>query len=291
MNKYASSFRLFCKKAARRSFALGAIIVGLLPTALRSREGNCVRVFTYHRFGIDARDPFSISPALFERQMAYLAERNLAISLSELQEFLNGERKIERDSVLISIDDGFRSLYTLAYPILRKYSLPAVAYVTPSLIVNHRSVSTADSGAMPEPYLTWSELAEMVGNGLSVGSHAWTHRSLASLKPREVEEEAVRSRHALERELGQEITSFAYPFGTLADFNDMTTRLLRKSGYTNAFTSQHGAIDTGMDPLRLPRVKVEGGDPMWVFRLLTVGGLDSWRVVDRYLWRLQARKE
>ena len=43
-----------------------------------------------------------------------------------------------------------------------------------------------------------------------------------------------------------------------------------------------------MDALALPRVKVEGGERMWMFRLLVRGGLDAWSLADRTLWRLQA---
>jgi hypothetical protein len=105
----------------------------------------------------------------------------------------------------------------------------------------------------------------------------------------EVEYEARRSREVLERRLERRITAFAYPFGTWADFNPSTTAILERSGYTCAFTSQHGAVRSGMNIYTLPRVKVESGEGMWLFRLLTRGGLDNWCWVDRTLWRLQAR--
>jgi hypothetical protein len=49
----------------------------------------------------------------------------------------------------------------------------------------------------------------------------------------------------------------------------------------------HGAIRPGMDPISLPRIKVEGGEGLWMFRLLSQGAMDPWRVVDQNLWRLQ----
>ncbi len=54
------------------------------------------------------------------------------------------------------------------------------------------------------------------------------------------------------------------------------------------FTSQHGAIERGApDWLQLPRVKVEAGDPGWLFPQLCHGALDVWRMVDTLLWRTQ----
>jgi hypothetical protein len=60
------------------------------------------------------------------------------------------------------------------------------------------------------------------------------------------------------------------------------------AGYTLAFTAQHGAVRTGANPYALPRIKVEGGESVWMFRQLVAGGLDGWSLVDRYLWRVQA---
>jgi hypothetical protein len=63
--------------------------------------------------------------------------------------------------------------------------------------------------------------------------------------------------------------------------------VLSQAGYRTAFTSQHGALRPGLDLLSLPRIKVEGGEPQWIFRALCQGGLDKWRWVDSALWRMQ----
>ena len=73
-----------------------------------------------------------------------------------------------------------------------------------------------------------------------------------------------------------------------ADFSETTADILKRSGYRCAFTSQHGPVRSGMEPFSLPRVKVEGGEGLWLFRLLVHGGLDGWRWVDKILWRIQA---
>ena len=80
---------------------------------------------------------------------------------------------------------------------------------------------------------------------------------------------------------------FAYPFGTRADFNPVTERALADAGYHVAFNSMHGSIRPGMDPISLPRVKIEGGEPLPMFALQSRGALDAWRVVDQNLYRLQ----
>ncbi len=279
--------RWSCKKIARKSMALGSQYSGSLAVAgLLSRQSG-VRVLTYHRFGDCPYDPFCVSAEYFEQQMAFLAANKLAISLGEFEKYLQGELSLSKDAVLVTVDDGFQSMLKIALPVLKKYALPAVAFITPSLIQEVSSASGLSAG-QPEPYMNWDEIRDLASNSVAIGSHAWTHRSLGILDEDEVMQEAVLSRQALEDRLSSKVTSFAYPFGTKADFNQRTARILEQAGYSCAFTSQHGSVKKQSDPYDLSRVKVEGGEALWVFRSLVKGGLDAWRVIDQTLWRLQA---
>ncbi len=267
-----SKSRWYLKKAARKGLAISTWASNRLAAA---EDGPRVRVLTYHRFGNSARDPFCVAPGDFQTQMRYLAENELAVSLDDLEGFLAGERDLHNGAILVTVDDGFRSVYTEMLPVLRQYAIPAVAYLTPGLIGDRSE------------YLTWNEVARLADAGMAIGSHGWTHRSLGRMGPSEARDEAVRSREMLQQRLGRPVTSFAYPYGTLADFNDTTAGILTAAGYTTAFTSQHSAIAKNADPIELPRVKVEGGEGQWMFRLLCRGAMDGWRFVDLALWRFQ----
>jgi len=283
-----SLLRWRIKKLARKSMALGSSATGCVAAA-GLLHGPVVRVLTYHRFGRVAHDPFCINPDDFEKQMGYLADRRLAVSLDEFEEFLSGKAKLRPGVALVTIDDGFRSLYTTAFPILRYYAIPAVAFVTTGLI---RAGNTQSAIATkPEEYLTWDELTILLESGVAIGSHGWTHRSLGRMSDPEIEEQAVLSFKMLEQRLGFPTVAFAYPFGTRADFNDRTAAILRRTGYCCAFTSQHGPTRAGMEPFWLPRIKVEGGEALWLFRLLLRGGMDNWSWIDRALWRWQAGEQ
>jgi len=280
-----SPLRWQIKKLTRKSMALGSWATGYVAAANACSE-PVVRVLTYHRFGRAARDPFCIDPVAFEEQMGYLADRRLAVSLSEFEEFVSGKTKLRPGAVLVTIDDGFRSLYTTALPILRHYAIPAVAFVTIGLVRAGDAQSVV--ATEPEDYLTWDDLEVLLKSGVTIGSHGWTHQSLGRMSDPEIEEQAVLSFKMIEQRLGCPIISFAYPFGTRADFNARTAEILRRTGYRLAFTSQHGPVLSGMEPFCLPRVKVEGGEALWLFRLLVRGGMDNWRWIDRALWRWQA---
>jgi peptidoglycan/xylan/chitin deacetylase (PgdA/CDA1 family) len=278
------SRRWMVKKVARHGVALGSFASGALALRDVLRTTPHARVLTYHRFGDQPDDAFVVQPEVFEAQMRYLAERRLAISLEQLGRFVEGREDLPHGACLVTIDDGLVSTYTEALPVLRRWGIPAVAFVTAGLV--------GSDLRFPEPYVSWDQLRELAQSGLvDIGSHAFTHRSLGRLSPDEALHEARTSKERLERELGVPVTAFAYPFGTRTDFSARTERALADAGYTIAFNSMHGTVRPGMDPISLPRVKVEGGEALWMFHLLARGGMDPWRAVDHTLWRLQRVRE
>ena len=182
--------------------------------------------------------------------------------------------------MLITIDDGFLSTYQYALPVLKKYRAPSVTFVTVG------NINTPKPDALPERFMTWDELRELPAAGMTVGSHSLTHRSLGTLAEPDARNEAAHSR-ALLVENGIPATSWAYPYGTHGDFTPATERILREAGYSIAFNSMHGAVRAGADPVSLPRIKVESGEGLGMFKLLASGAMDVWRVIDQNLWRLQ----
>jgi hypothetical protein len=110
---------------------------------------------------------------------------------------------------------------------------------------------------------------------------------VAKLSAQEALEEGQKSKQLIEQHLGSPITSFAYPFGMRTDESPETARMLTGCGYSTVFIAQHGTLRPGADLARLPRVKVEGGEPMWMFKLLCRGGMDAWKLVDDTAWKLQ----
>lgn len=277
-----SSVRWYVKKSARLVCNYGTGFRGVRALRRGLRDGPVARVLTYHRFGAAARDPFCVRPADFAAQVKLLADEGRAISLQQLQRFVAGEDAIPDDACLITIDDGLLSTLTEALPVLEHYKVPAVAYVSAALV--GRDAPAIDA----ERYLSWDELREVAASGLvAIGSHAHTHRSMGLMPLADARVEMTESRRALSENLDTDIPSFAYPFGTRSDFNAATDQALAEAGYAIAFSSIHGVVRTGMAPLSLPRIKVEGGESLQMFATLSRGGMDAWAAVDNTLWRLQ----
>lgn len=265
------------KKAARKAVVLGSFASSSI--AVRQLTGGTrVRALTYHRFGHADRDPWCVAPHAFEEQMRWLAEQKLAVSLDEVLRFARGEIELASGSVLVTMDDGFSSVLTEAAPILQRYRIPSVAFITT------QAIGDPDAGkGAGEAFLTWEQVAALNAGGMTIGSHGHTHRSMAKLGLEEVRTEGQQSKKLLETHLGKAVTSFAYPYGMRNDESSATASTLAKCGYSSIFISQHGTIEQGANPLRLPRIKVEAGEPLWMFKLLCQGGMDAWSVVEKLL--------
>ena len=274
--------RWVAKKAARQALSLAMSASGALALRRALARVARVRVLTYHRFGEIARDPFCLSRRDFEAQVRFLAEQRRAIGLDDLLRFVAGETDVVPGSALITIDDGFLSTFRDALPVLRDYAVPAVAFITAGRVGNLEAARSE-----PESFMSWDEVGRLPEGGIAIGAHGYHHESFGKLGPEAARDQGVRARELLESRLGAPVRTFAYPYGTRADFNAATGRALASAGYELAFTSQHGSIRAGMDPHELPRVKVENGDGLRQFARLCDGAMDAWRVVDAGFSRLQ----
>jgi peptidoglycan/xylan/chitin deacetylase (PgdA/CDA1 family) len=105
------------------------------------------------------------------------------------------------------------------------------------------------------------ELLALAGGGLvEVGAHTMTHPALAA-HPANVQRQEIRqSKAGLEEVLGRPVTSFAYPYGTAADYTAETVAILRELGFGCGCAVRAGLVDRTTDRLQLPRFVVRDWD-------------------------------
>ncbi|HXF56087.1 MAG TPA: polysaccharide deacetylase family protein [Actinomycetota bacterium] len=191
--------------------------------------------------------------------------------LSQHANIIPAERALEshhrpvRPSVALTFDDGYADVFEHALPLLVEHRLPATLLVTVGLLEREPDVLErfvrSGSIASPKDALTWSQLAEVADAGFTIGSHSWSHRNLALLPPPEVEEEARRSREALEDRLQRPVTAWAYPFGRPGrHWRAETKQAVSSAGYRQAFTTLPRRVKVDDDPLALPRFSLGEGD-------------------------------
>jgi peptidoglycan/xylan/chitin deacetylase (PgdA/CDA1 family) len=110
-------------------------------------------------------------------------------------------------------------------------------------------------GAAREPLrghmITWDQAREMLGAGVTLGSHTHTHRICSESTPEQIEQELVVSRERIRTMLGCEVDSFAYPN---ARYHGSEAPILERSGYRSAFRIHNLPVTRGIDRFFAPRL-------------------------------------
>ena len=134
----------------------------------------------------------------FEAQMKYLADNGYTTLFASQ---INEANQYDKP-VIITFDDGYKDVYTNAFPILKKYNLKANIYI----------ISGWLNG---DVYMTTSDLQEMAASPLiEVGSHTVNHKALATLSVSDIEYEMKESQATLQQLTGKKIDVIAYPTGS-----------------------------------------------------------------------------
>jgi peptidoglycan/xylan/chitin deacetylase (PgdA/CDA1 family) len=108
--------------------------------------------------------------------------------------------------------------------------------------------------------LTWEEAREMQESGLvTIASHTMTHPILTRINRETAWDEIVRSKSTIEDKLNAAVDLFAYPNGTLHDYDEDIIRMLKSAGYKAACSTTPGPVTPPVDLFRLPRVDVTYG--------------------------------
>ena len=150
-----------------------------------------IPVFTYHSIASRAT-PDSVTPAEFDRHMRYLSDNGYhALSADELHDYLMYGNPVPPKSVVITFDDGRATLWTVAYPILKRYDLKAVSFIVPGTMSEAgvrptlsdyeagKPISLAEllsADLSDTPAITWDEAKVMHASGLvDFQSHTLDH--------------------------------------------------------------------------------------------------------------------
>ena len=106
-------------------------------------------VLNYHRIDNPKDDNFatfkpnvSALPAQFDLQMKYLAENYNVVSASDVSAWIMDGRSLPSKAALITFDDGYQSNFDLAFPILRRESVPASIFLATSFLGTDSTVWT-----------------------------------------------------------------------------------------------------------------------------------------------------
>lgn len=226
--------------------------------ALSVNKSAQIAVLGYHQFTTGkSTGQMVLNIDRFREQMQSLKDaRVTAITMSDFLAWRRGEKPIPDPAVVITMDDGWKSVYALAFPILKEFGYPFTIFLYKNFVNGGgKSLSTA-------------EIKEMMAAGCEVGSHSVSHPykgTIDSMFRRSAEngeaflrKEMKDSRQFFEDLLAVKIPTYAYPGGF---FSLREQEIGREAGYEAMFTVNPAKVTWDTPAAAIGRYIIIGNDP------------------------------
>jgi len=230
-----------------------------------------IPVLCYHRCSDVTKDSMTIKTKEFAKQLEWIKQNGYTvITLDTAAQYINGKIKsIPAKSIVITADDGHKSVYTDMVPLIKKYKVPVTLFIYPSAISNAKYA------------MTWDQLRELEATKLfHVESHTYWHPNFKREKKSLSKEEYEKSVHAqlykskatLEKKMGHTIKYLAWPFGI---YDDDLLKRAREAGYEMSFSIDNAHMKRGIDTMKQPRYMIVDAYDLKRFESISSGKEDK----------------
>ena len=218
-------------------------------------DGIRVAVLGYHDFSETAPETaMRIRTSKFRAQMETIRQLGISvISMADFTAWKNGEKSIPEKSIVLTFDDGWKSVYTDAFPILKEFAYPYTLFLYKNYV---------DGGGKA---LTTAMIEEMRAAGANIGSHSVSHPFPIAVKNQRkkgpqayaeyLRKEMGSSKEFLESKFQASVTSYAYPGGF---FTEEMVTMGQEFGYQHLFTVLPGKVKRSLPDATLPRYIILG---------------------------------
>lgn len=223
-----------------------------------------IPILCYHNFNPTVPGSMNLTPERFEQQIQYLKNNGYTIiPLKEAVEYLQGARAtVPAKSVVVTADDGWKSVYTYMLPIVQKYHIPVTLFIYPQTISEGKHA------------MTWDDLNALQKTGLfDIQGHTYWHPNFKQERKKMsapayaqfVKKQLVDSKKVLEDKLGINVTLLAWPFGI---YDDYLEKQAADAGYTMAFSIDARPANRSYRPMAQPRYMIVAGQSMKTFETI-----------------------
>lgn len=242
---------------------------GGMGTSGEKTEEEQILVLMYHHFdeNEDNTSSVTMTPETFNDHLIALKEAGYtSIRERDLYDFYYNDKPLPEKPVVITIDDGYRSNYEYAYPLLKEHEFYATIYV----VTDYRGETPGST-----PHFTWDEAKEMVESGwIDIQSHTANGHYyvegkkkegpfLTTAKADETEEQYIerirddleRAKEEIEQGVGNEVYALTYPYGA---FNEDVIDVATEAGYKLMYTVRKGMNTKETSPYELNRINADG---------------------------------
>lgn len=213
------------------------LILVFLPKYVNANTAGCV-FLVYHNFTEDGAKSTSVSPKIFRQHLNYLKNNDFKVmSLEKVIDAIIENKELPDKCVSLTADDGYKSIYENAYPLLKEFNMPMAVFVATKAIDDKYPAM-----------MTWSQLME-ISNLVSSYNHSINHYNLIKKDIKTINIEITQAQKRLKQELGVKRKFFAHPYG---EFDNKVYKELLNLGYI-AFGQQSGVASKYSDLLNIAR--------------------------------------
>ena len=205
-----------------------------------SIEDKGIIVLMYHRFDENKYPSTNIKKNNFIEHLDLIKKNQFLFINPNNFEYALANQKSEK-KILLTIDDGFKSFYDNAWPILKEQEIPFI------LFVNTREVGTSG-------YMNWTQIKEISQQEfVHIGNHSFSHEYLVDKKNEEIIDDINRSISDFKNNLEYTSPFFSYPFG---EYSNNFKKIIKDFGFKYAFGQHSGVADETKDFYELPRFPI-----------------------------------
>jgi peptidoglycan/xylan/chitin deacetylase (PgdA/CDA1 family)/glycosyltransferase involved in cell wall biosynthesis len=241
---------------------VAARVLGVYESARMTLAApDFIPVLMYHKIPdepIATKHQIFVTKENFAKHLAYFkAHKITPITFQDYQDFASGRRPLAefpRRPIVLTFDDGYTDNYTNLLPLMQQYGYRGVLYLLGDFEVRYNQWDLAHDPTEPRAdIMNEAQKRAFVAAGWEIGAHTLTHPRLASLPAAEVAREMTLSKAELERRLGINILSFAYPYG---DLSAKTKVLAQQAGFTYAVATDSGGMHLEDDRMQIFRINM-----------------------------------
>jgi peptidoglycan/xylan/chitin deacetylase (PgdA/CDA1 family) len=299
------------------------------------RSGHGITILAYHDISEGKYLYLSVPEKVFKMHIKFLLKNKYnIISLKRAVMMLKTGERIPKKTVVITFDDGYKSMFTTVFPLVKKYQIPITIFLSVEPLITGRplfvdaltfafentlekklnltsfglqqysldidserlkaisdidqygkrkcheskeqiiaSVFSAlkidrEDSRLKNLMLNWNEVKEMHKHGVSFGAHTISHPNLTNISEEEARTELSESKKIIEKNIGENVDFFAYPYGSRDSYNLKIRKMVEENGFTAACILTSGVNKAGEDLFLLKRTNITYADslkPHWLF--------------------------
>jgi peptidoglycan/xylan/chitin deacetylase (PgdA/CDA1 family) len=201
-------------------------------------------IFLYHRFGDSRHTSTNTTLQELKKEFQYFNDNGYkVVKIEDIIKKINHKEKIPDNWIALTIDDSYKSFYSNALPIFRKYNFPftLAVYVKASEKKYH-------------DFMTWDEIKEVSKYG-TIALHSYAHDHLTTLSPKDIYKDTQIAFKKYEKIMGYKPTIYVYPYG---EYDEKVFNEIKKFNFVAILNQNAGSVNRLSNVLNINRIALVG---------------------------------